>query len=112
MIITLSTMQDNITIETPYTNTEIYITEFAVEEIFNKFSCHAKAFVYKHIELVYYWSFEKKDLNLIETTYFRYNINSQNGSINWNEIDETLTKYATNYINEKVLYDRFNSMHM
>ena len=105
-------MQDNIILKTPYTYTELNLTEFNVEELQNKFSCHLKCFLYKDIELIYYWSFRKDDLILIETTYFRYNINEKYQEIDWNEIDNTLTKYAQNYIHEKILYDRFEMMHM
>jgi hypothetical protein len=90
MIISSKTMQDNIILKTPYTYTELNLTEFNVEELQNKFSCHLKCFLYKDIELIYYWSFRKDDLILIETTYFRYNINEKYQEIDWNEIDNTL----------------------
>lgn len=109
MIIISKIMQDNVILLTPYTGIEISIIEFGIEEMETKFSCHIKCFIYNTIELIYYWSFNKKNLNLIETTYFRYNIN-ETYQIDWNEIDDRLTKYARDYINERLLYDRFDSM--
>ena len=72
MIIISKIMHDNVILVTPYSNIEICITEFGIEEMDTKFSCHIKCLIYNDMELVYYWSFGKINLNLIETTYFRY----------------------------------------
>jgi hypothetical protein len=61
------------------------------------------------IELYYYWTLDN-NLDILETTYFRYHIKKT--KLNWYIIDETLSNIMINEINSDIVSNEFNAMNI
>jgi hypothetical protein len=61
------------------------------------------------IELYYYWTLDN-NLDILETTYFRYHIKKT--KLNWHIIDETLSNIMINEINSEIVSNEFNGMNI
>ena len=61
------------------------------------------------IELYYYWTLDS-NLDILETTYFRYHIKKT--KLNWYTIDETLSNIMINEINSEMVSNEFNGMNI
>ena len=64
---------------------------------------------YEPIELYYYWTLDS-NLDILETTYFRYHIKKT--KLNWYTIDETLSNIMINEINSEMVSNEFNAMNI
>jgi hypothetical protein len=61
------------------------------------------------IELYYYWTLDN-NLDILETTYFRYHIKKI--KLNWYIIDETLSNIMINEINSEIVSQQFTGMNI
>jgi len=96
------------------TNICLVINNIIAQQTFNKkynvtINCLIENIGTKNIELYYYWTIDE-DLNILDTSYIRYNIKGVR--IDWDNIDDILSNIAVGELHEKILYDNFSKMNI
>jgi hypothetical protein len=96
------------------TNICLVINNIITQQTFNKkynvtINCLIENIGTKNIELYYYWTIDE-DLNILDTSYIRYNIKGV--ILDWDEIDSILSNIAMGELHDKILYDNFSKMNI
>ena len=96
------------------TNIFLVINNIIAQQTINKkynvtINCLIENLGINNIELYYYWTIDE-DLNILDTSYIRYNIKGV--KFDWDNVDDILSNIAIGELHDKILYDNFSKMNI
>jgi hypothetical protein len=96
------------------TNIFLVINNIIAQQTINKkynvtINCLIENLGTNNIELYYYWTVDE-DLNILDTSYIRYNIKGV--KFDWDNVDDILSNIAIGELHDKILYDNFSKMNI